>query len=89
MAIIIIVASVLGFAVYIFFCRYFSVDAKIPMFVTHLLVVAFITGLVVLLVISIVGDYGEFAITSAIAGVAAFSGIVLKYLIADFFVKRD
>ena len=89
MEIIIIAASAVGFAVYIFFYRYFGVDAKIRMFVIHLFVLAFIAGLAVLLIISIVGDHGQIAVTSAIAALAAFGVLVCKYLFADFLVKKE
>jgi hypothetical protein len=88
MEIIIIGASVIAFLVYIFFYRYFGIDARLPMFILHLLVVAFIGAIVVLLIISITGDYGNVAITSAIASLSSFGTVVLKYLLAELVGRR-
>ena len=88
MEILIIGASALVFLVYIFFYRYFGIDAKVQMFVIHSLLLAYIVVLVILLSISISGDYGNFAITSAIAAISGFGTVVLKYLLAELVGKK-
>lgn len=88
MEIIIIGASVIAFLIYIFFYRYYGIDEKIQMFVLHLLVFAYIAVLIVLLIISVTGDYGSFAITSAISALTAFGVIILKYLLAELVGKK-
>jgi hypothetical protein len=85
---VIIGASVVAFLIYIFFYRYFGVDARIQMFVLHSLVLAVEAGLVVLLLISIAEGYGSFAVTAAIAALAGFGTIILKYLLAEFIANR-
>jgi hypothetical protein len=88
MEIIIIGASVLAFLVYIFFYKYFGIDARIQMFVLHLLIVAFIGVLVVLLIISVIGDYSNFAVVSAIAALTGYGTIVLKYIFTELLGRR-
>ena len=84
MGFVIIGASVLAFIIYIFFYRYFGIDARIEMFVIHSLVFAVMVGLGVLLWISIAQDLGSFAVTAAIAALASYGVIILKYLFAEF-----
>ena len=80
---VIIGVSVLAFLIYIFFYRYFGVDARIQMFALHSLVFAVEAVLVVLLLISVVEGYGNFAVTAAIAALAGFGTIIIKYLLAE------
>jgi len=88
MGFVIIGASVLAFLVYIFFYRYFGIDARIQMFIVHMLLLAVIAGLAVLLVISTAQDYGTFVISATIASLAAFGTILIKYFLAEFGVSR-
>lgn len=84
MEIIIIGASILAFILYISFYRYFGVESKIQMVALHSLVLLFIAGLAVLLAISISGDYGAVATTSAISSITGFGLIFVKYAAAEF-----
>ena len=84
MEIVIIGASILAFILYISFYRYFGVESKIHMVALHSLVLVLIAGLAVLLAISISGDYGNVAITSAIAAITGFGLIIVKYVVAEF-----
>lgn len=88
MAFVIIGVSVLAFLVYIFFYRYFGIDARIQMFIIHMLVLALIAALAVLLWISVAQGLGAFAVTAAVAALAAFGTIFLKYFLAEFGVSR-
>ena len=81
---VIIGASVLAFLIYLFFYRYFSIDARIQMLVLHSLVLAGVAGLAVLLWISVTQDYGAFAVTAAIAAIASFGTVLLKFFLAEF-----
>ena len=84
MAYIIIGASALAFLIYIFFYRYFGIDARIEMLILHSAVILVAAGLAVLLWVSVAQDYGSFAVTSAIASLAGFGLILLKFLLAEF-----
>jgi len=88
MALVILGASVVAFTVYILFYRYFGIDARIQMFILHFLVLAVIAGLAVLLWLSVTGDHGTFAVTAAVASIAAFGAILLKYFIAEFGIGK-
>jgi len=81
---VIIGASVLAFLLYLFFYRYFGIDARIEMLILHSIVLLVIAGLAVLLWISVAEDYGSFAVTAAIAAIASFGIIILKFLFAEF-----
>jgi hypothetical protein len=81
---VIIGASVIAFLLYLFFYRYFGIDARIEMLILHSIVLLVIAGLVVLLWISVTEDYGAFAVTSAIASLTGFGLILLKFLFAEF-----
>ncbi|MBN1687379.1 MAG: hypothetical protein JW852_12035 [Spirochaetales bacterium] len=85
---VIIGVSVLAFLMYIFFYRFFGVDARIEMLVLHSLVFALIVAFAVLLWISIDQDLGAFAVTAAIAALAGFGTILLKYFLAEFGISR-
>jgi len=85
---VIIGVSVLAFLVYIFFYRYFGIDARIQMFIIHMLVLAVIAVQAVLLWISVAQDLGTFAVTAAIAALAAFGTLFIKYFLAEFGVSR-
>ena len=85
---IIIGVSAAAFLIYILFYRYFGIDAWIQMFVLHSLVFAVEVALAILLWISIAEDYGTFAVTAAIAALAGFGTIILKYLLAEFVASR-
>jgi hypothetical protein len=88
MGFVIIGGSVVAFLVYIFFYRFFGIEARIQMFIVHMLVLALIAGIAVLLWISVWQDYGAFAVTAAIASLSAFGAIFLKYLLAEFGIAR-
>lgn len=88
MEFVIVGVSVLAFLVYIFFYKYFGVEARIELFVLHMLLIAVIAGLAVLLWISVSQDLGAFAITAAIAALATYGTILLKYFLAEFGVGR-
>ncbi len=88
MGFVIIGVSALAFLVYIFFYRYFGIEARIQMFIIHLLVLAVLAGIAVLLWISVSQDYGTFAVTAAVASLSAFGTIFLKYLLAEFGIAR-
>ena len=89
MEFVIIGVSVLAFLVYIFFYRYFGIEARIELFVIHMLLIAVIAGLAVLLWISVSQDLGAFAVTAAIAALAVYGTILLKYFLAEFgFARR-
>ncbi len=81
---IIIGASALAFLIYIFFYRYFGIDARIEMLVLHFLVLVVIAGIAVLLWISVDQDYGSFAVTAAIAALTGFGLVIIKFLLAEF-----
>jgi len=85
---VIIGSSVLAFLIYIFFYRYFGIDARIEMFILHIFVLAIIAGLAVLLWLSVAQDYGTFAVTAGIAALTGFGMIFLKYFLAEFGVRR-
>ena len=84
MEFVIIGVSVLAFLVYIFFYRYFGIEARIQLFIIHMLLIAVIAGLAVLLWISVSQDLGAFAITAAIAALAAYGTLLIKYFLAEF-----
>ena len=88
MGFVIIGVSVLAFLVYIFFYRYFGIDARIQMFIVHMLLFTVLAAQVVLLWLSVSQDYGAFAVTAAIASLAAFGTIMLKYFLAEFIVTK-
>ena len=88
MAFVILGASVAAFIIYILFYRYFGIDARFQMFIIHYLVLAVIAGLAVLLWLAVTGDHGTFAVTAAIASIAAFGAILLKFFIAEFGIGK-
>ncbi|MBT3271813.1 MAG: hypothetical protein HN368_01565 [Spirochaetales bacterium] len=88
MAIIIIGASAFLFLVYLFCYRFYGVDARIQMFVIHVVVLAIIAGLAVVLWFAITNDEGTLAINSALAALTGFSVLTVKFVVAEFLNKK-